>query len=59
LRLAASSSTANGFLAGIFFFSGSLHLLAVANVFWLGSVTPVGGVSFLFGRARLIFKQRA
>ena len=32
------------FLAGIFFFSGSLYLLAVTNVRWLGAVTHVGGV---------------
>ena len=44
------------FLIGIFFFSGSLYLLAVTNVLWLGSITPVGGVSFLFGWAWLVFK---
>lgn len=37
------------FLAGILFFSGSLYLLAVTNVRWLGAVTPVGGVSFIAG----------
>ncbi len=42
------------FLAGILFFSGSLYLLAVTNALWLGAVTPVGGVSFLFGWAWLI-----
>jgi len=44
------------FLAGIFFFSGSLYLLAVTNALWLGAVTPIGGVGFLFGWAWLIFK---
>jgi uncharacterized membrane protein YgdD (TMEM256/DUF423 family) len=44
------------FLAGIFFFSGSLYLLAVTNIHWLGAITPVGGVSFLVGWAWLIFK---
>ena len=44
------------FLIGILFFSGSLYLLAVTNALWLGAVTPVGGVSFLFGWAWLIFK---
>lgn len=37
------------FLAGILFFSGSLYLLAVTNIHWLGAITPVGGVGFLVG----------
>ncbi|HEX3628419.1 MAG TPA: DUF423 domain-containing protein [Verrucomicrobiae bacterium] len=44
------------FLAGIFFFSGSLYLLAATNVLWLGAVTPIGGVCFLAGWAWLFFK---
>jgi uncharacterized membrane protein YgdD (TMEM256/DUF423 family) len=44
------------FLAGILFFSGSLYLLAATNALWLGAVTPVGGVSFLFGWAWLVWK---
>ena len=37
------------FLLGIIFFSGSLYVLAVTNVRWLGAITPVGGLSFLVG----------
>lgn len=37
------------FLAGIVIFSGSLYLLAVTNVRWLGAITPIGGLSFLAG----------
>lgn len=33
--------------AGILLFSGSLYLLAVFNLKWLGIITPIGGVSFL------------
>ena len=44
------------FLIGIFFFSGSLYLLAATKVLWLGAITPVGGVSFLVGWAWLIFR---
>ena len=44
------------FLAGILIFSGSLYLLAATNALWLGAVTPVGGVSFLFGWAWLVWK---
>ncbi len=42
-------------LAGVFLFSGSLYLLAVTNVRWLGAITPLGGLCFLAGWAWLIF----
>jgi uncharacterized membrane protein YgdD (TMEM256/DUF423 family) len=38
-----------GFLVGIVLFSGSLYLLALTNLHWLGAVTPMGGVSFIVG----------
>ena len=41
-------------LAGIFFFSGSLYLLALTNIRWLGAITPIGGLCFLAGWAWLI-----
>jgi uncharacterized membrane protein YgdD (TMEM256/DUF423 family) len=44
------------FLIGIFFFSGSLYLLAATNALWLGAVTPIGGGSFLFGWVWLALK---
>ena len=34
---------------GTTIFSGSLYILALTNVKWLGSVTPVGGVLLLAG----------
>jgi uncharacterized membrane protein YgdD (TMEM256/DUF423 family) len=37
------------FVAGILLFSGSLYLLSVTGVRWLGAVTPLGGVAFLTG----------
>jgi uncharacterized membrane protein YgdD (TMEM256/DUF423 family) len=37
------------FVLGILVFSGSLYLLAVTNLKWLGAFTPIGGVSFLAG----------
>src|SRR5262249_30750980 len=37
------------FLVGIVIFSGSLYLLAVTNVRWLGAITPIGGISFIAG----------
>ena len=44
------------FLIGIFFFSGSLYLLAATGMHWLGAITPVGGVSFILGWGWLVFK---
>lgn len=32
---------------GILLFSGSLYLLALLNLDWLGMITPLGGVSFI------------
>jgi uncharacterized membrane protein YgdD (TMEM256/DUF423 family) len=46
------------FLAGIVIFSGSLYLLAVTNLRWLGAVTPVGGVCLIVGWARLLLAKR-
>ncbi len=37
------------FTAGILLFSGSLYLLAVTGVVWLGAITPFGGLCFLGG----------
>jgi uncharacterized membrane protein YgdD (TMEM256/DUF423 family) len=44
------------FVAGIVFFSGSLHLLAVTGVTVLGAITPIGGLLFPAGRARLALR---
>ena len=40
-------------LVGILLFSGSLYMLALTNLRWLGPVTPVGGLCFLAGWAWL------
>ena len=40
-------------LAGILLFSGSLYMLALTNLRWLGPITPVGGLCFLAGWAWL------
>jgi len=44
LKLSALS-----FLLGILLFSGSLYLLALYQIRWLGMITPLGGISFLAG----------
>jgi len=43
--------TASGwlFLAGTVLFSGSLYLLSLSGIRWLGAITPIGGVAFLAG----------
>ena len=42
------------FFAGIFLFSGSLYLMALTNLRWLGAVTPFGGLCFLVAWGWLI-----
>jgi uncharacterized membrane protein YgdD (TMEM256/DUF423 family) len=34
-------------IAGIVLFSGSLYVLALSGVRWLGAITPVGGAAFI------------
>ena len=41
------------FVIGILIFSGSLYLLSVTGVRWLGAITPVGGLAFIAGWACL------
>lgn len=50
-RWPGGSVTAAGwlFLAGTIIFSGSLYLLSLTGLRWLGAITPVGGLAFLLG----------
>ena len=49
-----------GFMCGTIIFSGSLYLLAITGVRWLGAITPVGGLLlmagwlFIFPAARIL-----
>lgn len=45
------------FLAGILIFSGSLYLLSVTGVRWLGALTPIGGICLLAAWLALAFKR--
>ncbi|MDD7805734.1 MAG: DUF423 domain-containing protein [Endozoicomonas sp. (ex Botrylloides leachii)] len=47
--------SARFFLLGIILFSGSLYLLALTGVRWLGIITPIGGVSFILGWLMLTY----
>ena len=37
------------FVVGIIIFSGSLYLLSLSGLRWLGAVTPLGGLAFIAG----------
>jgi uncharacterized membrane protein YgdD (TMEM256/DUF423 family) len=37
------------FCIGIVIFSGSLYVLSISGVRWLGAITPIGGIAFLAG----------
>ena len=43
------------FFAGIVIFSGSLYLLALTDLKWLGAITPIGGLGLLLGWAWLFW----
>lgn len=45
------------FLVGILLFSGSLYILALSGIRWLGAITPLGGVAFLAGWALLAWSM--
>ncbi|MDX1618898.1 MAG: DUF423 domain-containing protein [Balneolaceae bacterium] len=42
-------------LAGIVLFSGSLYILSMSGIRWLGAVTPVGGLSFIAAWILMVF----
>lgn len=42
------------FCAGILIFSGSLYILALSGVRWLGAITPIGGLLLLAGWIALL-----
>jgi len=60
LALYGASNRASYFLlvAGIVLFSGSLYTMALANVRWLGALTPLGGLCFLAGWAWLVIAPK-
>ena len=42
------------FVVGILIFSGSLYILSVTGIRWLGAVTPIGGIALIAGWGCLI-----
>jgi uncharacterized membrane protein YgdD (TMEM256/DUF423 family) len=38
-----------GFTLGMVIFSGSLYVLCLSGITWLGAITPLGGVALILG----------
>jgi uncharacterized membrane protein YgdD (TMEM256/DUF423 family) len=55
--LAGSRTSPALFLGGIVLFSGSLYLLALSSVTWLGAITPIGGALLIAGWLCLAFSS--
>ncbi|WP_368934898.1 DUF423 domain-containing protein [Alcaligenes faecalis] len=47
LNAAWQSRSAILMLAGVLIFSGSLYILVLSGVKWLGAITPIGGVAMI------------
>ncbi len=43
------------FVVGTVIFSGSLYLLTLTGMSWLGAITPLGGVAFLVGWGAVVW----
>lgn len=43
-------------LTGTLVFGGSLYLLAITGVRWLGAITPIGGVCLISGYIVLAYR---
>ena len=40
---------------GILIFSGSLYVLSLSDITWLGAITPLGGLAFILGWSSLAY----
>ena len=49
------SFTAWCMILGILIFSGSLYVLSLTGITWLGAITPLGGLSFIFGWCSFVY----
>ena len=56
-RWPGSAASAAGvlFLVGTLLFSGSLYLLSLSGIRWLGAITPLGGLAWLAGWLCLVW----
>ncbi|MEX1198846.1 MAG: DUF423 domain-containing protein [Pseudohongiellaceae bacterium] len=46
--------SALAFAIGLVLFSGSLYVLSLSGIRWLGAITPLGGIGFLAGWGLLV-----
>ena len=44
---------------GILIFSGSLYILVLSGIRWMGAITPIGGLAFIAGWGLLFIKIRS
>ena len=49
---------AKAFLVGMIIFSGSLYLLLITGLSWLGMITPLGGIAFISGWTLIFFSVK-
>ena len=43
------------FLIGIIIFSGTLYLIPLTGLRWLGAITPIGGTALILGWVALVY----
>ena len=48
-----------GFFLGVCIFSGSLYLLCLTQIGWLGAITPFGGLLLIAGWVSLAFTKES
>lgn len=58
LLVVRSPASAWSFVAGTVLFSGSLYALALTGIRPLGAITPIGGLLFLFGWAKIVISGK-
>lgn len=46
------------FVVGMIFFSGSLYLLTLTSMTWLGAIAPIGGTAYIVGWIALALAAR-
>jgi len=44
-------------IAGVIIFSGSLYVLCLTNIKWLGAITPIGGLLMIMGWSFVVWKM--
>ena len=47
----------NAIAAGVLIFSGTLYVLSVTGIKWLGAITPLGGLLLIAGWLLVAFKR--